>query len=96
VVGVIQADRDVIAHMADASAEPRLAGDGFEPLEIGLPDLGEAAGGQHGAVDILHDARQVSDFAVGVDDAGLLAAGCAIADELHVGFLPRVFVLGFV
>ena len=41
--------------VADAGAEPRLAGDGFEPLEVGLLDFGEAAGGQHGAVDILHD-----------------------------------------
>ena len=79
--------------LADAGAEPRLAADGFEPLEIGLSDLGEAAGGQHGAVDILHDARQVSDFAVGVDDAGLLAAGRAIADELHVTILPGTFVI---
>ncbi len=78
--------------MSDASAEPRLAADGFEPLEIGFPDLGEAAGSQHGAVDIRHDARQVSDFAVGVDDAGLLAAGRAIADEFHGDFsFERVF-----
>src|SRR5665811_977489 len=94
VIGVIEPDREVIAHMADAGAEPRLAGDGLEPLEIGLPDLGEAAGGQHGAVDIRHDARQVPDFAVGVDDAGLLAAGRAIADEFHVGSSPSGVCFG--
>ena len=42
--------------MADAGAEPRLAGDGFEPLEVGFADLGEAAGGEHGAVDIRQQA----------------------------------------
>src|SRR5450759_1612648 len=94
VIGIIEPDREVIAHMADAGAEPRLAGDGLEPLEIGLFDLGEAAGGQHGAVDIRHDARQVPDFAVGVDDAGLLAAGRAIADEFHVGSSPSGVYFG--
>src|ERR1022692_751737 len=94
VIGIIEADREEIVHMADAGAEPRLAGDGFEPLEISLPDLGEAAGGQHGAVDIRHDARQVPYFAVGVDDAGLLAAGRAIADEFHVNSSPSGVCFG--
>ena len=63
----------------------------LKPLEIGFSDLGEPAGGEHRAVDILHHARQVADLAVGVDDAGLLAAGRAIADEFH-DILPGTFV----
>ena len=42
---------------------------------------------KHLAVDVFDDAREVADFAVGVDDAGLFAAGRAVADELHV-FTP--------
>ena len=90
-VGVVEPDGDEVAHLADAGAEPRPAGDHLEPLEVGLPDLGEAAGGQRLAVDVLHHARQVADLAVGVDDAGLLAAGRAVADEFHGG-LPGAFV----
>ena len=82
-VGIVEADGDEVPHVADAGAEPRLAGDRLHPLEVGLLDLGEAAGGEHLAVDVLHDARQVADLAVVTDDAGLLAAGRAIADELH-------------
>ncbi len=91
-VGVVEPDGDEVAHAADAGAEPRPAGDGFQPLEIGLFDLGEAAPRQHGAVDVRHHARQVADFTVGADNAGLFAAGRAIADELHVKFLPGIFV----
>jgi hypothetical protein len=85
VVGIVEPDGDEIAHGADAGAEPRLAGDHFQPLDIRFADLGEAAGFQHLAVDVFDDARQVADLAVGVEDAGLLAAGRAIADELHLG-----------
>jgi len=57
-------------------------------LRLAFRILARPPAGQHGAVDILHHARQVADFAVGVDDAGLLAAGRAIADELHERGLP--------
>ena len=75
-----------MAYTADAGAQPRLATDCLEPLYVGLPNLGKTTGGQHFAVDVLHDPRQVADRAVGVDDAGLLATRRAIADELHTVF----------
>ena len=34
VVGVVEADGDEVAHVADAGAEPRLAGDGFSRLRL--------------------------------------------------------------
>ena len=85
VVAVVEPDGDEVAHMADARPEPRLAGDGLHAFEVRLLDLGEAAGGEHLAVDVFDDAREVADLAVLSDDAGLLAAGRAIADELHEG-----------
>ncbi len=48
VVGIVELDGDEIAHLADAGAEPRLAADGFEALEVGLLDLGEADFGLDG------------------------------------------------
>ena len=92
VVRIVQADGDEVTDIADAGAEPRLAGDRLHALQIGLLDLGEAAGGEHGAVDVLHDARQVADFAIVADDTGLFAAGRAVTDELHEIFLGT-FVL---
>ncbi len=91
-VAVVEPDGDEVAHVADARPEPRLAGDGLHAFEVGLFDLGEAAGGEHLAVDVFDQAREVADLAVLTDDAGLLAAGRAIADELH-GRTPWGFVL---
>ena len=78
-----------LPHLADAWAEPRLAGDGLQPLDIGLLDLRQAAGGEHLAVDVFDDAREVADLAVVPDDAGLLFSGRAISHELHRSS-PRV------
>ena len=56
VVGIVEADGDEIAHVADARAESRFAGDRLHPLEVCLLDFGQAAGGKHCAVDVLYDA----------------------------------------
>ncbi len=80
--------------LRDAGAEPRLAGDRLHALDVELLDLGEAAGGEHRAVNVFDHAREVADLAVFGDDAGLFAAGRAIADELHErspkAFLPTL------
>ncbi len=83
VVRIVEADGDEVAHVADAGAEPWFAGDRLHPLEVGLSYFREAARGDHFAVDVLHDARQVANLAIVTDDAGFLAAGRAIADKLH-------------
>src|SRR5262245_35217248 len=83
VVGIVQSDRNEVAHIADAGPEPRLARHRFQLLQVSLLDLGEAAGCQHGAVDIRHHPRQVADFSVSIDNAGLLAAHWTITHEFH-------------
>src|SRR5262249_51378695 len=56
--------------------------------EVRFFDFGEAARGQHRAVDVLHDSRQVADLAIISDDAGFLAARRSIADESHFQLSP--------
>ncbi len=82
-IGIVEADGNEILHVANAGAELRFPGHGLHALEVRLADLGEAARCEHGAIDILHEARQIADFSIVTDDAGFLAAGRAIADELH-------------
>src|SRR5207302_2021724 len=55
--------------------------------------LGHAHGTELRRADVGHDARQVADLAVGVEQAGLFLAGVAKAKQLHV--LVAFLVGGF-
>src|SRR5262245_12394630 len=56
VVGIVQPDRNEVAHVADAGPKPWFAGNGLHPFEVCFLDFGKAARGKHRAVDVLHDA----------------------------------------
>ncbi len=81
-----------MARARDAGTKTRLARYNLQAIDIRLFDLGEALGRNRLGVDVLHDARQVADLAFGIDDAGLFAAGGAIADELHSVLPLSVFL----
>jgi hypothetical protein len=83
-VGVVEADRDEMARVADAGAKPGASLHGRQLGKVSLGDLLEAGRRERVARDVGHDLGEIADLAVLVDDAGLFAAGRAEADELHV------------
>src|SRR5262249_21284671 len=83
-VGVVEANGDEIADRPDTWPDAgALAGD-RQLVDLGLGDLGEALRAEHVAGDVRHDARQVADAALGINDAWLLTASRAETHEFHV------------
>ena len=83
VVGIVEPDGDEIADPADARPDARIAAHQRQLVDLRLADLGEPLGRERLAGDVGHDLRQVADAALRIEDAGLFAAGRAVADELH-------------
>jgi hypothetical protein len=52
-------------------------------VELHLAQLGDGGIAELVGADVLDDGAQVAQLAVVVDEAGLLLAGVAIADEFH-------------
>src|SRR5579862_4165136 len=90
VVGIVQPDGDEIAHPADARPDPWLALHQRQLFRIELFQLGEVFRRQRLAGEIGNDFRQVANLALGVDHAGLFAAGGAVTNEFHGGLLGVV------
>ena len=88
-VGVIEADGDEIADLADARPNARAGGRQRQAADSGIADRREPAWRECLAGNVRDDAGEIADFAVGVDDAGLFTTGGAKADEFHEGLLRR-------
>src|SRR3984957_8756635 len=94
VVGIIEPDGDEISHPADARPDPRLAFHQRQFFRIELFQLGEDAGRERVAGNIGDDFGQIADAALGIDHAGLFAAGCAVTNELHGSLLGILTLRG--
>ncbi|MET3827332.1 hypothetical protein ABIC16_003025 [Sphingomonas sp. PvP055] len=80
VVGIVQADAQELADLADARAEARVAFDRRERLGVELRQIGEDRGRKRGADHVGDLPRQVAERAVGVDQAGAFFAWGAVAN----------------
>ena len=83
VVGIVEADAHELADVRDGHPEPRVALDGRKPggIERGEPR-------QRGGIDVDVVPGEVANAPLAVDQAGLFAAGRAVADQFHA-FNPR-------
>ena len=82
-VGIVEADGDEIAGLADAGAKARIARNEGQLIDIGRGDLGDGGRRQVVANQIGDNAADIADFAGGIDQTGLLLAGLAVANEFH-------------
>src|SRR5205807_2662852 len=83
VVGIVEADGNEIADLADAGAKARIAAYERQLLDRRFANLGEPFGRERLAGDIRHHFREVTDASFRIDDSRFFAAAWAEADELH-------------
>ena len=83
VVRVVEADADDLADSGERAAEPRPAADRRKPRRLERTQALLAGGREHVRRDVAHDARQIAQRAVLVEEARLLGSGASVAYELH-------------
>jgi hypothetical protein len=78
-VGVVEADGDEIADAGERHAEPRLAGDRGQIVDVGARQPGLAFGRDQIGGDVVDDAGEIADIALAVENARLFLPGRAVA-----------------
>ncbi len=86
-VAVVQADGDELADADEGHAQPRLAAHQRQTFSVDAAQRLRSA--EHAGVDLVDDAAEAAQAALRVDQAGLLLAVAAVADELHNELLQR-------
>jgi hypothetical protein len=84
VVGIVEADGDELAHIGHRAAVARLALDQRQLVGLELAQLGERGIAQLLGADVLDLRAQVAQQTLVVDEAWLLLAWVAVANEFHV------------
>src|SRR5215831_9856674 len=91
-VRVVEADGDDLADAAHGGAEAGGPADRRQVVGLQPPQSLQARGRQRRGVNVVDVVAEIAELAGSVDEAGLLPAGPAVADEFHAG-LPKCTVL---
>ena len=83
-VGIVQADGDEFTDVADRATHAGLATHQRQLVGIEPRQFGEFLVTQMRWCDVFNHARQIAQFAVGIDQAGFFAAYCAVTNKFHV------------
>ena len=83
VVGIIEADGDEIADLAEARADPGRSAHRRQGLRLDFGEPRKSARSEHVGVDIRHHVAQIPQFSILVDQGRLLLARPAISRQFH-------------
>ena len=83
VVGIIEADGDEIADLAEARAEPGRSPHRRQGLRLEFSEPRKSARSKHVGVDIRHHVAQIPQFSILIDQRRLLLARPAISCQFH-------------
>src|SRR5262245_57629344 len=84
VIGVVKADGDDLADAGEGTAQPWSPAHDRQAIDLHRAQALEPRRRDDLGRDVLHHPREVAQYALAVDEAGLLRADAAVTDELHI------------
>ena len=82
-VHVVQADGDELGHSGDRAAHAGFAAHQRQIGRFELAQFGQRGVSELRRVDVFDDAAEVTQLAIGIDQARFFLAGVAITNEFH-------------
>src|SRR5699024_4788926 len=93
-IGIVEADTDELADIADARTETLARGHFRQFRGIERPQAGKALLGHRRRVDVVDDAGEIAGLAITVEKSGLFLALLAPPKKLH-GVVPFLLLIWF-